>query len=665
MIGAEHADSTPNAVLSIISLEFRAKASAKTQRNDGNTARLARWSDETLDVRVTVARIAPLLLYLADAVAIVTDTNEIIHQLDLYEQTFNYKQINAPNATYGCTNGYHSMIKRRVSDFRSPAGLSHLRSPEGVALCTRRSLPRRPPDRCAYTHPALTDIPHSKRRRRPRLKQAVCNFKAGSTILRRDERQPIRMTQIPSQRIAAPSHTASITDRTSLSCETASIARPRPTHRNETHRTIVDPALGFHNKRQSAAQKVGGASVRNNTNSPVMCPRQYSSLFTVHGWLPKMERYSVTWTCRHALKCIVQQDAVQGKSHILKVAANGNELGLDCQVDEDKQAAKDDRDDYKRRTRSKTNYLKHTSLPRHYPLEAESKTRFVWFADVETRCRAVEEIGDDQVQRSKSLYTCHPSNFGDVRAAYNVRRSRFITTQIWLKRTVRTAVADTLACSPPTKANRVESPGRITPEFRIWESYPNDAAGQRVFTGISRFPLHCIPALLHSHFTSPSSALKTSLFRAAQISQLNSTQSYATYLKTAKPAENKNAFSFSNKDACVGLNTLLYYADETIYNRAPPRVNSSSILHKRKEEKPQMCTFHVPGGAVARALTSAIRVHSRIFACGNRAGRSRLQAGFLGVLPPLHSSASQRLIFMSMSGDDGHLLRVPTGKPVT
>ncbi|KAJ8881187.1 hypothetical protein PR048_017660 [Dryococelus australis] len=43
--------------------------------------------------------------------------------------------------------------------------------------------------------------------------------------------------------IVAPSQTAFVTDRSSLNCETASIARRSPTLRNTTHRTIVEPAL--------------------------------------------------------------------------------------------------------------------------------------------------------------------------------------------------------------------------------------------------------------------------------------------------------------------------------------------------------------------------------------------------------------------------------------
>ncbi|KAJ8888752.1 hypothetical protein PR048_008244 [Dryococelus australis] len=62
------------------------------------------------------------------------------------------------------------------------------------------------------------------------------------------------------------------------------------------------------------------------------------------------------------------------------------------------------------------------------------------------------------------------------------------------------------------------------------------------------------------------------------------------------------------------------------------------------------------------------RVHSRIFACGNRAGRCRLLAVFSGysrfprpyIPAPLHP----RVSFHVMSRDDGRL-RVPAGKPVT
>ncbi|KAJ8882749.1 hypothetical protein PR048_014562 [Dryococelus australis] len=47
------------------------------------------------------------------------------------------------------------------------------------------------------------------------------------------------------------------------------------------------------------------------------------------------------------------------------------------------------------------------------------------------------------------------------------------------------------------------------PDYRMWESCPDDAAGWRVFSGISRFPCPCIPALLHARVTSTASTLTT------------------------------------------------------------------------------------------------------------------------------------------------------------
>ncbi|KAJ8895055.1 hypothetical protein PR048_000380 [Dryococelus australis] len=69
--------------------------------------------------------------------------------------------------------------------------------------------------------------------------------------------------------------------------------------------------------------------------------------------------------------------------------------------------------------------------------------------------------------------------------------------------------------SSTTKANRVRfqagSPG-ISHVLIV----SVDAAGRRLFTGISRFLRPCIPILPHTHLASPSSALKTSLLRIAQ-----------------------------------------------------------------------------------------------------------------------------------------------------
>ncbi|KAJ8870891.1 hypothetical protein PR048_027192 [Dryococelus australis] len=57
-------------------------------------------------------------------------------------------------------------------------------------------------------------------------------------------------------------------------------------------------------------------------------------------------------------------------------------------------------------------------------------------------------------------------------------------------------------------ANRVRFPAEPIPGFSHETIVSNDAAGRRVFSGISRFLRLCIPALLNSHLASPSLALE-------------------------------------------------------------------------------------------------------------------------------------------------------------
>ncbi|KAJ8883545.1 hypothetical protein PR048_015389 [Dryococelus australis] len=63
-------------------------------------------------------------------------------------------------------------------------------------------------------------------------------------------------------------------------------------------------------------------------------------------------------------------------------------------------------------------------------------------------------------------------------------------------------------------------PGEVSSRIFACGVVPDDAAGRRVFSGIYRFPLPRIPALIGTHLASPFSALKTSILRAAQISSL-------------------------------------------------------------------------------------------------------------------------------------------------
>ncbi|KAJ8894321.1 hypothetical protein PR048_006941 [Dryococelus australis] len=70
--------------------------------------------------------------------------------------------------------------------------------------------------------------------------------------------------------------------------------------------------------------------------------------------------------------------------------------------------------------------------------------------------------------------------------------------------------------SPPSSGSIPGGGGGSPPYLRMW----NDAAGRRVFSGISRFPRPCIPALLRTRLVSPTSALETSNLGAAQLSSL-------------------------------------------------------------------------------------------------------------------------------------------------
>ncbi|KAJ8867032.1 hypothetical protein PR048_032894 [Dryococelus australis] len=64
-------------------------------------------------------------------------------------------------------------------------------------------------------------------------------------------------------------------------------------------------------------------------------------------------------------------------------------------------------------------------------------------------------------------------------------------------------------------------PGGVAPGFsHVGIVLDDAAAGRWVFSGISRFPHSVIPALLHTHIASHSSALITTMLRAAQISAL-------------------------------------------------------------------------------------------------------------------------------------------------
>ncbi|KAJ8874550.1 hypothetical protein PR048_025413 [Dryococelus australis] len=77
-----------------------------------------------------------------------------------------------------------------------------------------------------------------------------------------------------------------------------------------------------------------------------------------------------------------------------------------------------------------------------------------------------------------------------------------------------------LYCSLPIKANQVRVLVVSLQDFRKWESCRTMPLVGGAFLGDLPFPRLCIPTLLHSQLISPTSALKNSLSRAAQISRL-------------------------------------------------------------------------------------------------------------------------------------------------
>ncbi|KAJ8878253.1 hypothetical protein PR048_018830 [Dryococelus australis] len=82
---------------------------------------------------------------------------------------------------------------------------------------------------------------------------------------------------------------------------------------------------------------------------------------------------------------------------------------------------------------------------------------------------------------------------------------------------IAAVVAERLACSPPTKANRVQFPAGSLQDSLQVAIVPDDAACRRGFLGdLPVSPTPYIPVLLH---TSPSSALKTAMLRATEISK--------------------------------------------------------------------------------------------------------------------------------------------------
>ncbi|KAJ8874429.1 hypothetical protein PR048_025278 [Dryococelus australis] len=95
--------------------------------------------------------------------------------------------------------------------------------------------------------------------------------------------------------------------------------------------------------------------------------------------------------------------------------------------------------------------------------------------------------------------------------AYNLKApTNFDTDSVFITLIVRNIpISHLLELAKRNGANQVQFPAGSLPGFLHVGILPGDVAGWQLFSLISRFPRPFIPALLHIHITSHSSAVKT------------------------------------------------------------------------------------------------------------------------------------------------------------
>ncbi|KAJ8871572.1 hypothetical protein PR048_027898 [Dryococelus australis] len=163
------------------------------------------------------------------------------------------------------------------------------------------------------------------------------------------------------------------------------------------------------------------------------------------------------------------------------------------------------------------------------------------------------------------------------------------------------AVAERLDCSPPIKADRVQSPAG---------SLPMPLAGW-FFSGISNFPRPCIPTLLHPHLISPVSSLKTSVWGLKLLTPR--TRRSLTEL-------NRDCYG-SRKATSVALNMpppprWLIRVKSGENGAAPERKKGRGNERSPKKTRPgiESC-FDLVGGEQSTRPATAASGKERVFAC--------------------------------------------------
>ncbi|KAJ8893755.1 hypothetical protein PR048_006355 [Dryococelus australis] len=131
--------------------------------------------------------------------------------------------------------------------------------------------------------------------------------------------------------------------------------------------------------------------------------------------------------------------------------------------------------------------------------------------------------------------------------------------------------------------------GRVTPIFSRVEIVPDDAAGRRVFSGISRFLRPFISALLH--IQPLSSVLKTSLLTAAQISSL----AHSLHIQF-KYIERKTLKDSHNTQSGFFLGTCGQFSAVVIIFSIPLRQAKKKRSRKKRRDSEDVSDLSTPSG---------------------------------------------------------------------
>ncbi|KAJ8890651.1 hypothetical protein PR048_010160 [Dryococelus australis] len=186
--------------------------------------------------------------------------------------------------------------------------------------------------------------------------------------------------------------------------------------------------------------------------------------------------------------------------------------------------------------------------------------------------------------------------------------------------------------------------------------------GRPVFLGITRFPHRFIPALLHTHLTSPSSAPKTSLHSSTcsclrPRSARGSDKGCATSRCKCVIATKSNALNWPN---VLEMDETLVTREMFLEMSRGGAADSSPRSGVERVERGGRATVAERLARSPRRTGFNPRQGHRIFTCGNRAGRCRWLAGFLGDLlfpPLLHSDVAPYSLQSSSSALKTSLLR--------